>query len=451
MKRILVLGAGHSAPYLIHHLLEQASVYGAEVLVADAQADAAAAAVAGHERGRALGLDVADEDALRREIAQADIAVHLLPPRFQGLIAQECLRGQTHMVSASYISRQVRELSADAASRGLRWLCEMGLDPGMDLMSAKATIARVQAEGGIVEGCQSYGGGVPALDAEHNPWRYVVTWNPRNVVMAANHGAQFLKDGQIRLVPWQRVFKTTWSVDIPGQATFEAYANRDSLSYRELLGLEQASVLIRGTLRYPGWGELWHQMVELGLPNEELELPDPASHTYRDLVRMFLPEGSGDVRDRVAEFLNLDPSGEIMGKLDWLGLFSDQPLQAHHRTPALALADLMKARLVLEPDARDAVILHHIFDVRYPASGERQRVRSTFVAHGDPGGFTAMAKSVGLTAALGVEMILRDQVPTAGASIPTEPELYEPLLDELARHGMGFQEDVQTLGTPVRP
>lgn len=443
MKQILVLGAGHSAPYLIHHLLERASEYDARVTVADADADAAAAAVGNHSRGRALALDVDDEDALRREVAAADVVVHLLPPRFQGLVAAECVRGGSHMVSASYRSKEVEELAGAAADRGLRLLCELGLDPGMDLMSAMATIERLERQGGVVESCESYGGGVPAVHSQHNPWRYVVTWNPRNVVMAAEHGAQYMKDGRIRLLPWQRVFQTTWDVEVPNLGTFEAYANRDSLHYRDLLRLWQATTLVRGTLRYPGWGELWHQLVKLGLPNERLELPQPESYTYRDLVEMFLPGGSGEVERRTAEFLGLDPGGELIGKLSWLGLFSDRPLGEHMTTPASALAGLMKERLSLGRGDCDMVVLHHVFGVRYPETGARQQVLSTFVAHGDPAGFTAMAKSVGLTAALGVEMVLGDRVPLAGALIPTVPELYQPLLADLEKHGFGFSEEVR--------
>lgn len=441
MKKALVLGAGHSAPYLVHYLLANSERLDLEVTVADARLDAAEAAVDGHPRGRAIRLDITDDEDRRREIAAADVVVHLLPPKFQPLIAEDCVALGAHMVSASYCSKGVAQLAGEAERQGLRLLCELGLDPGMDLMSASALVARIRDDGGVIGSCFSYGGGLPDHQAESNPWRYCITWNPRNVVMAGESGAEYMKDGRIRLLPWWRVFKTTWTVDVPEIGVLEAYANRDSLNYRGTLALDDATTLVRGTLRYPGWGELWQQIVRLGLPNEQLEVPDLASTSYRQLIEMFLPRGDGDVKTRVIDFLGLDPDGEILAKLDWLGLFADEPIgPVGNNTPAAALQALLSRRLALPPEGRDMVVLHHELGVVYPATGKSERILSTFIEHGQPGRFTAMAKSVGLTAALGVEWLLTTDSAPCGVLLPTQPEIYRPLLARLEGLGMGFKE-----------
>lgn len=441
MKKVLVLGAGHSAPFLVHYLLENSSQLDIGVTVADARIEAAEAAVGGHSRGRAIRLDITHDEDRRREIGLADVVVHLLPPKFQPLIAEDCVAHGAHMVSASYCSKGVAELRDEAERRGLVLLCELGLDPGMDLMSASATTARIHADGGVIDSCFSYGGGLPDHRAESNPLRYFVTWNPRNVVMAGESGAEYMKNGRIRLLPWQRLFATTWAVDVPGIGVLEAHANRDSLSYRGTLGLDQAKTLVRGTLRYPGWGALWEQIVRLGLPNEQLEIPQLAACSYRELVEMFLPEADGDIRERVADYLALDRDGEILAKLDWLGLFSDEPIgPVVGDSPAAALQALLSRRLALPPGARDMVVLHHEFGVIYPASGRSERILSTFIEYGEPGRFTAMAKSVGLTAALGVEWLLTVDSRPRGVLLPTQPQIYQPLLSKLERLGMGFKE-----------
>ncbi|MEM6793645.1 MAG: saccharopine dehydrogenase C-terminal domain-containing protein, partial [Acidobacteriota bacterium] len=334
MRRILVLGAGHSSPFLIQYLLEHAAELDASITVADLDADAAGRRVGEHERGRARQLDLRDRAATAELMAEHDLAINLLPPQLQPTVARLCVDHGCHMVSASYRSREIEDLSAEAEQRGLALLTEMGLDPGIDLMSAQQIIEEVQARGGVIERFLSYGGGLPEPSFDGNPLRYCVTWNPRNVVMAGEHGARYLKNGRFKLEPWHRVFNLTWPVEVPGVGTMDAYANRDSISYRAIHGIERVKTLVRGTLRYPGFCQAWNQLVQLGMPNEFLEIPRLGERTWAELTAMFLPARSGsagppgseEVAQRAADALGLERQDPRLQTLEWLGIFSEEPI-----------------------------------------------------------------------------------------------------------------------------
>lgn len=450
MKNILVLGAGRSSPYLIDRLLRMAEARDWRVTVGDVDPEVAEARIAGHPRGTAMRFDVNDEAIRSGAIEAADVVINMLAPGFQDLVAWDCVAHGRHMVSVSYRDRAVRDLDRDARRKGILLLCEMGLDPGIDHMSAMSVIERVRAEGGRITAFRSYGSGVPAPDQEQNPLRYVITWNPRNVVMASEHGAQYMEAGRIKLVPWHHVFHHTWPVDVAGVGRFEAYPNRDSLAYMKLFGLDDVRTMIRGTLRYPGWSETWAQIVRLGLPNENLRIPDLCRRSYRDVTEMFLPMSGvrGRTEERLARFLHISPTGRIMENLTWLGLFSDEPIGCAGDTPAAMLIHLLKKRLPLLPGMRDLVILLHELDIEYDGARPPERVRSSLVATGDADGFTAMARTVGLPVAVATRLILDGELELAGSRIPTQPSVYAPVLGEIAREGLVFSESVEPLTRP---
>lgn len=442
MRKVLVLGAGRSAPFLIHHLLELAPTLDLQVTVGDADSEAAKARVGGHERGRAIRFDLADTLTSEREFADADIVVHLLPPALQPIVARRCLEHRCHMVSASYRARELRHLEADARDFGVVLLCELGLDPGLDLMSAQEMIDRIHQDGGRVEAFASYGGGLPEPDFAGNPLRYCITWNPRNVVMAGDQGAQYLENGRLRLLPGSRVFQSAWSVDIPSLGPMDAYANRDSLSFRTLHGLLDVKTLVRATLRYPGFCAAWQLLVRLGLPNEHLEIPDLAERTWAELVAMFLPVGRGDLRSRTAEFLEVADDDPSFAVVDWLGLFSERSVGSEGKTAAEALIHLFKDKLSLPTGTRDLVVLHH--DIEAHFGSRRQRWLSTFTHLGDER-FTAMARTVGHPLALGVKLLATGQLTRGGLLSPTEPEIFRPILRELELSGLSFSEKIEEL------
>jgi saccharopine dehydrogenase (NADP+, L-glutamate forming) len=445
MKRILVLGAGKSAPYLIHWLLEQAQEHDWFVTVGDMDQDAARRQVQNHARGEAIHFDV-NEAAIRDpQIERADLVVNLISPHFLPLVAWDCVQHKTPMVGASYRSQEIRELNHDAQRAGVLLLCEMGLDPGIDHMSAVALIKRIREDGGRITSFCSYGSGVPAPDQEHNPLKYVITWNPRNVVMAGEKGAQFMEDGKIKIVPYHHVFFHTWRVEVDGVGTLEAYPNRDSLSYMDSFGLDHVTTMVRGTLRYPGWSETWARLVQLGLPNETLRIPRLAERTFAEVVEMFLPLNmSGPKLDtRVARFLGISPTGRIIENMRWLGLFDDEPTGCQGDTAAAMLVDILARKMPLHPDSRDIVVLKHELGVEYRDQDRApETISSTMVVDGEPGGMTAMAKTVGLPAALATRMVLTGQLHLTGCHIPTHPSIYEPVLADLAAEGIGFTESV---------
>jgi len=446
VKNILVLGAGQSAPFLIHYLLEQAETYDWFVTVGDRDEKLAAARVGDHPRGGVTYFEVNDLALRSSLIKQADLVVNLMPPMFQPSIAADCVQSGTHMVSASYRDERVRDLDRDAHRNGVLLLAEVGLDPGIDIMSAREIISRVHARGGYVESFRSYGSGVPAPDLETNPLRYCITWNPRNVVMSAEYGAQFLENGQIKIVPWHKVFAHPWPVEVEGVGLMEAYPNRDSLSYAEVFGLKRVKTMVRGTLRYPGWCETWLQIVRLGLPNEHIRIPNLAQRSYAEIVEMFLPPAvpGSRLESRVATYLQISETGRIMDNLRWLGLFSRQPVGIAGQTAADAMIHLLKQKLVLPPDGRDMVVIVHEIVACYPDEGNRrERIVSTFKHFGQPGGFTAMAQTVGLPAAIAARLILTGELPLTGSHIPTHERVCTAVLRELQREGMRFEEKVE--------
>jgi len=445
MKQILVLGAGKSSPYLIHHLLGLADREDWFITVGDVDIDLARERVGDHGRGEALYFDVNDATVRSAQIERADVVVNMLGPQYQDLVAWDCVSHGRHMLSVSYRDQPVRDLDTDARRKNVLLLCELGLDPGIDHMSAMSLLRRVRGDGGKIVSFSSYGSGIPAPEQETNPFDYAITWNPRNVVMAAEYGAQYMENGVIKIVPWHHVFHHTWDVEVPGVGLLEAYPNRDSLSYMESFGLEDVRTMIRGTLRYPGWSETWSTIVRLGLPNEHLRIPDLAGRTYREVVEMFLPlnvEGP-KTEARLGRFLGVSPTGRIMQNLKWLGLLSEEKTGCCGDTAAEMLIHLLGKKLRLGPGQRDMVVIAHELDVEYPdVSRGPERITSTLVAYGEPDGFTAMAKTVGLPTALAVKLLLRGELSLRGAQIPTHPSIYEPILTELESAGLVFDETV---------
>ena len=372
----------------------------------------------------------------------------MLAPAFHHLVALECTNYKCHMVSASYESNEIRDLDLDAHRKNVLILNEMGLDPGIDHMSAMKLIHTVRDKGGFISAFLSYGSGIPAPDSINNPLKYAITWNPGNITSAGDAGGLYMEEGKVKLLSHPHVFNRTWTVEVDGIGTLEAYPNRNSLMYQDLFGLEKVSTMIRGTLRYPGWSETWQQIVRLGLPNATMPVPNLADMSYRSFLQMFLPlHVSGKkLEQRVANFLQINPTGNIMDNLKWLGLFSEEKIGGNYRTAADVITNLLIKKLALPPDGRDMVILQHEIEVCYPKEDNRsERIITTLIEYGEPGGFTAMSKTVGLPAAIAVKLILTGKMPLTGCHIPTHPTIYEPVLAELKKLGIQFQETVKEL------
>ena len=449
MKRILVLGAGQSAPYMISYLLDKAEKYNWFVTVGDRDPGLAKKAVKRHPKGSSIAFDINDSEMRWKQVESADVVINFLPPSFQYLLALSCIEKGTHMITASYQDEHMSHLNREAHSKGILILNEMGLDPGIDHMSAMSLIKTVKDRSGKIDVFKSYGSGLPAPDSASNPLGYVITWNPNNVVMAGEKGAQYLYKGKIKVLPHHEVFQRTWSVELDGVGKMEAYPNRDSLQYKELFGLDNVHTMIRGTLRYPGWSEIWLQIVRLGLANDTIQLANLKNITYREFVEMFLPlyVSSSKLEHRVANFLNISPTGNIMQKMEWLGLFSDEPVQCKQgNTAADVLVDLLKRKLKLPKNGKDMVAIVHEIEAFFPEEkNRREKITSTFVHYGETDGFTAISQTVGLPAALAAELLLIEKLPITGCHIPTHPAIYPVVLKELKNLGYKFKEKTEEI------
>jgi saccharopine dehydrogenase-like NADP-dependent oxidoreductase len=442
MKKVVILGAGRSAPYLIRRMVDRGPEQGWETVVADMDITAAQNRIGqGATHARAMALDATEEPELAAAIKGADVVCNLLAPRFQAAVSRHCVEEGAHMVSVSYLSDETRELEAWARDQNVMLLGEMGLDPGIDHMMAMDAVKDVRAEGGKILSFRSFGSGVPAPETKSNPMQYLITWNPWNVATAGQAGAQYMVDGQIRIVPHRRLFLHTWPVEVEGVGTLEAYPNRDSLSYRDHFDLHDVRTMIRGTLRWPGFCETWSRVVKLGLTNTGLTIPNLGELSPREVVGMFLPLPVP--ADRVVEaatlFLELNPTGEVIRNLRFLGLFDQEPCGCPGNTVADMVAHLLEERLAPQPGSHDMVILVHQMDVQYPGPPTAcERLTYTMVDTGDAIGMSAMAKTVGLPTALAAEMMLRGDLHLSGCLLPTHEAIYKPVLKKLKDEGLHF-------------
>jgi len=435
MSRILVLGAGLVARPLVQYLLDQPDF---QVTVASRTVEKARALIGDRPNGRALAFDIEREpERLDDLVAQADLAVSMLPYIYHLQVAHACLRHRRHLVTTSYVKDEMRALDSAARQAGVLFLNEIGLDPGIDHMSAMRIIDRVHASGGRVVSFRSYCGGLPAPEANTNPFGYKFSWSPRGVLLAGRNDARYLEDGQVVEIPNRRLFATRHTVPVEGVGDLEAYPNRDSLPYIQLYGIPEARTMYRGTLRYPGWCETWQKFVELGLL-DLTEREDLAGMTYRQLLAHLIgrPETS-DLRRDLAVHLNIPVDSPILDRFEWLGLFRDDPLPLE-RTILDVLAVRMQEKLQYAPGERDMVVLLHDFVAEYP--DRRERIRSWLVDFGIPHGDTAMARTVGLPAAIATRLILQGVIRLTGVHIPVLPEIYGPVLAELEERGIRVQE-----------
>jgi len=438
MKNIIVLGAGLVARPLVRYLLDQP---GYHVTVASRTLHKAEALIGGHPQGRAVAFDIVKDGAMLDGLAeQADLVISLLPYIYHLQVAERCVRHRCHLVTTSYVKDEMRALDRQAREAGVILLNEIGLDPGIDHMSAMRIIHRVHAAGGEVKSFRSYCGGLPAPDANDNPLGYKFSWSPRGVVLAGRNDARYKEKGHIVRVPNARLFATHFVTWVEGLGDFEAYPNRDSLPYIELYEIPETDTMYRGTLRNLGWCDVMQKLNELGYFSLD-ERADLTGKTFRqvmgELVYGEARDDTASLKADLAAFLNLSPSSGVMTTLEWLGLLDDAPVP--HRTTLLdILADQMLVKMAYREGERDMVVLVHEFTATYP--DRRAFITSTLIDFGIPGGDTAMARTVGLPAAIATRLILQGKINLTGVHIPVLPEIYEPVLEELEQLGIACME-----------
>jgi saccharopine dehydrogenase (NADP+, L-glutamate forming) len=441
MKKVLVLGAGLVARPLVQYLL---ALEDFSVVVADVEFARAEKLVAGHPRGRAENLDISKREALSAAIGRADLVVSMVPYTFHPLVAELAIAQGKHVVTASYVSPAMREFDAAARAKGVILLNELGLDPGIDHMEAMRVIHEVHDSGGRVAGFTSWCGGLPAPEANTNPFGYKFSWSPRGVLLASKNSAKYLKDGRVVSIPAADLFASPQIIPIPGLGEFEGYPNRDSVPYRETYGIPEALTVFRGTLRYAGWCETLRKMVQLGLLDDAPKDRSGAA-SFLDLMKELTQTGPGaDVRAAVAAKLELASGSAILDRMDWLGLFEATPLPLANGSALDNLSALMVEKLKYEAGERDMIVLQHEFLVT-TASGRNERIVSTLVDYGVPGGDSSMSRTVGLPAAIGARLVLEGKIAVTGVQVPVRPEIYEPILQELEAYGVRFREERQAL------
>lgn len=437
MKRVLILGAGLVARPLVRYLLDLPEL---QIVAASRTGAKARELVGDHPRGGCVALNVDDEDALGRLVGGVDLVVSLLPYIYHVRVARHCLRHRKHLVTTSYVSSQMQELDSEARAAGVLLLNEIGLDPGIDHMSAMRVIHRVQQEGGVIAEFLSYCGGLPAPEANDNPLGYKFSWSPRGVLMAGRNDARYLKDCSEVFVSSRELFSHRWRVTVDKGYEFEAYPNRNSMPYIPLYGISGVRSMLRGTLRNPGWCETLQAIADLGLLADDTMRTDLGSFTVAEWLRAYVP-GTGALRDDTAAKLGLPCEHPVLEKLSWLGLFDERRLSIEQGTALDVLAALMTERMSYRPGERDMIVLHHEFLAEYPDS-RRQRILSTLIDFGFPHGDTAMARTVSLPAAIAVRLILEGRVEISGVAIPLTPELYVPVLEELDGLGIVCREQI---------
>jgi len=440
MTSILVLGAGRSSSSLITYLLKHASEEKWQVIVGDYFEQAAKDRIGSHPAGSPIKFDLANKAASKDAIQSAAVVISLLPASFHPEVARLCLSLKKHLFTASYVSDEMQSFHEEAKSKGLLFLNECGLDPGIDHMSAIQIINHVREKGGKVLSFESFTGGLIAPETDPtNPWRYKFTWNPRNVVVAGQGTAKFIQEGQYKFIPYTQLFTRTTNVHIHGYGDFQGYANRDSLKYIETYGLEGIKTMLRGTLRNEGFCATWNVFVQLGCTEDTYQMERVAEMTHRDYINAFLPyDDVKSVEEKLQSRFQLNSDSPEIQKLKWLDLFEKVPIGLNEGTPAQILEHILNKKWKLQPNDKDMIAMWHRFI--YELDGRQNEIQATLVATGDDSTHTAMAKCVGLPVGIAAKLLIQGKINQRGVCIPTEKEIYDPVLRELKTLGIELNE-----------
>jgi saccharopine dehydrogenase-like NADP-dependent oxidoreductase len=439
MVKILIIGAGRSTVSLIDYLLINSSVHDWKITVADVDIKLAQEKVGNHQNGKAISFDIKNEEKRRLVIIEHDLVISMLPAFMHGDVARDCVEFGKHLATASYVSADMKALDNEAKKKNIILLNECGLDPGIDHASAMKLIDEIKQEGGDIISFKSYCGGLVAPESNDNPWGYKFSWNPRNVVLAGQGTAQYLDEGTLKFIPYNRLFTQTDVIEMDDYGKFDAYANRDSISYIESYGLENIKTMVRGTLRQHGYCKAWNVFVKLGLTDDSSKISNANDLTYTSLLSSFLPSGKGNLKDRLKEFIGAGWDAEIEKQMDYLELFSDKKIEIAEGTPAQLLQALLEEKWKLKPNDKDMIVMQHQFEYILPGKNI-QKLNSSLVVIGKDENHTGMALTVGLPLAITVKNFLTKQFNLSGVQIPTKKEIYLPLLKELEENKIIFTE-----------
>jgi len=441
MKKILVIGAGRSAVTLIKYLLDNAEINNWSVTVADFSEELAKQAVNNHPNAKAIFFNVTDAVQRENEITATDIVISMLPPAMHIMVAEDCVRLGKNLVTASYVSKEILALDEKAKKAGVLLLNEIGLDPGIDHMSAMQVIDRIKENGGELTSFKSFCGGLVHPDYDNNPWNYKFTWNPRNVVLAGQGTAQYIKQGKYKYIPYYKLFGRTEQMSVLEAGEFEGYANRDSLGYRKAYGLEDILTLFRGTLRRKGFCKSWDMFVQLGMTDDTYVVENSENMTYREFTNLFFPFNNElTIEQKFCNYLSVSKNSEEFQKAEWAGIFLDSEIGMKNATPAQILQTILEKKWTLGAEDKDMIVMQHQFE--YAQNGEQNKLNSSLLVFGYDPRYTAMAKTVGLPVAIAVKLILNGEIKSTGVKIPTTKDIYVPVLKELKENGINFIEEL---------
>lgn len=442
MRNILIVGAGKSTGVLVDYLLKKAESENLFITIGDLLKENAEKAAKSHSRSKAIHLDIFRKEEREAVVRDADLVISMLPARFHIEVAKDCLKYGKNMVTASYISDEMAGLDDEVKEKGLVFMNEIGVDPGIDHMSAMHVIDRIRDEGGKMLLFESFTGGLVAPESDTNLWNYKFTWNPRNVVVAGQGGvAKFLQEGKFKYIPYNRLFRRTEFIEIPEYGKFEVYANRNSLKYKSIYQLDDVLTLYRGTIRRVGFSKAWNMFVQLGMTDDSYIMENSGEMSYRDFVNSFLPYSPTDsVELKFRHNLKIDQDDIMWEKLLELDIFNDRKkVGLENATPAQILQKILMEKWSLAEDDKDMIVMYHKFG--YELNGEKKQIDATMVNIGKDQNETAMARTVGLPVGIAALKILNGTIRTPGVQLPINKEVYEPILKELQEYGIKFREE----------
>ena len=440
MKKIIIFGAGRSSTSLIEYLLSIAEEQNLLITLLDYNEELAKSKINNHKFGEAHFIDANNPNERLKFIKESQLVISMLPAHMHLGIVKDAIHEKVHVITPSYVTEEIRSLNADAQNNDVLILNEMGLDPGIDHMSAKKIIDEIEDNGGKLTGFESFTGGLVAPESDDNPWNYKFTWNPRNVVLAGQGGAaKFIQEGKYKYIPYNKLFRRTEIIEIEGYGKFEGYANRDSLRYRSVYGLNEIPTMYRGTLRKIGFCRAWNVFVQLGLTDDSYVIEGSENMTNRDFINSFLAYNPHDsVELKLRHYLGIEQDDYIWEKLVWLGLFEDKKIGLKNATPAQILQKILQDKWSLREEDKDMIVMWHKFN--FSQKGVDKEIRSHMVYIGKDTQFTAMSDTVGLPLGIAAKLLLSGKIKGRGVRLPIDREIYLPVLSELEQLGITFEE-----------
>ena len=434
MKKVLILGAGLVVKPMVEFLLEK----GFSVMIATTTREKADLMIKDHPAGSSLRWSSDDVETLEKLVFEHDIVVSFLPYRYHAGVARTCIKCRKPLVTTSYVQPEMQALDKAASDAGVLMLNEIGLDPGIDHMTAMKIIDHIHGRDGKVEEFYSLCGALPVPEAADNPLKYKFSWSPKGVVLASRNSAHYLKKGKRVYIEPKDLFKDRFTFNFPGIGELEVYPNRDSISYIDIYGIPEASTMYRGTFRFRGWCETLDAMKSFNMLDDSVR--NYSGKSYAEFLAERAGTGTDDLKKSVAIKLGINESSAAIRSFEFLGFFSDETMDYAEVSPFDITADRMIKRMPLSDNERDMVVLQHIFLASYP-DGDKEVIKSSMLDFGSPSTNTAVARTVALPAAIAVKMILEKKIGLKGVWRPVVPQIYHPVLDELKTLGIEMKEE----------